>query len=160
MIPAVGTGRPSSETATMPALFISPISESSLPSQPFVMEPIGKTFASCARCACSMMKRVTAGLSFTGSVLGIAQMLVQPPATAAAAPLAIVSLYSAPRLAQVRVKIDETRRDDQTGRVQHLDAAGNFLAAIKETDDAAIFDQKILAGVNSLRRIDYVAVCD
>ena len=45
---------------------------------------------------CSIIKRVTAGLSFIGSVFGIAQTLVQPPATAAAAPVAIVSLYSWP----------------------------------------------------------------
>ena len=40
------------------------------------------------------MKLVTAGLSLTGSVLGIAQTEVKPPATAAAAPVAMVSLYS------------------------------------------------------------------
>ena len=62
----------------------------------FVTAPIGKTFASCAAWPWSMMKRVTAGLSFTGSVFGIAQMLVQPPATAADAPVATVSLYSCP----------------------------------------------------------------
>ena len=47
-IAAVGTERPSSETATMPAFFISPISASSLPWLPFVTAPIGKTFASLA----------------------------------------------------------------------------------------------------------------
>ncbi len=94
IMPAVGTGRPSSETAMMPASFISPISASSVPSEFFVIAPMGKTLARPARSACSITNLVTAAWSFTGFVFGIAQTVVNPPATAAAAPLAIVSLYS------------------------------------------------------------------
>ena len=96
IIPALGTGRPSSETATIPASFISPISASSVPSEFLVTAPIGSTLARPARSACSITNRVTAALSFTGVVFGIAHTVVNPPATAAAAPLAIVSLYSCP----------------------------------------------------------------
>src|SRR6478609_8753295 len=96
MIPAFGTGRPSSETATAPADFISPISASSLPSEDFVIAPTGKTFARFARSACSIMYLVIAALSLTGDVFGIGQTLVHPPATAAAHPDAIVSLCSCP----------------------------------------------------------------
>jgi len=39
---------------------------------------------------------VIEALSLTGSVFGIAQIDVKPPATAAFAPEAIVSLYSSP----------------------------------------------------------------
>src|SRR5258706_16162378 len=96
MMPAFGTGRPSSETATAPAAFISPISGNSEPSEDFVIAPIGKTFARPARSACSITYRVIAALSLIGFVLGIGQTDVQPPATAAAHPEAIVSLCSCP----------------------------------------------------------------
>ena len=80
----------------MPASFISPISANSAPSEFLVIAPMGKTLARLARSACSITNLVTAALSFIGAVFGIAHTVVNPPATAAAAPLAIVSLYSWP----------------------------------------------------------------
>ena len=96
MSPASITGRPSSDTATMPARCISPISASRSPSSPSDSAPIGCTRAPPASAARSRMKRVTAPLSFTGSVFAMQAIDVKPPASAAATPVATVSLYSCP----------------------------------------------------------------
>ena len=88
------TGSPSSDTATATASTISPISESSSPFMPLVMEPMGYTRAFLACAAFLRMNSVTAALSFGGSVFAIVATAVNPPATAACEPLAIVSLYS------------------------------------------------------------------
>ena len=58
------------------------------------MAPPGNTRASPASRARSRMRSVTATVSFTGWVLGMATMVVNPPAAAARAPVAMVSLYS------------------------------------------------------------------
>ena len=60
----------------------------------------------------------------------------------------------------MRVQIDEARRDDQSGSVNHLRAFRSCFRAIEETGDATVFKQKISAGVDFLRRIDHVPVCD
>src|SRR6266705_1465832 len=117
IIAAVGTGRPSSETATIPASFISPISASSVPSEFLVTAPIGSTLARLARPACSITNRVTAALSFTGVVFGIAQ---------------------------VHVHVDETGRDDQSGRIENFRAIRNRIAVAQHADHSASFDEKIL----------------
>ena len=49
---------------------------------------------------------------------------VKPPATAAAVPVAIVSLCVWPGLAQVDVHVDEARRDDRARRLDDARVAG------------------------------------
>jgi hypothetical protein len=78
----------------MPARRISPISARLSPRRPTDTAPIGYTRASRAACARSRMYSVTAPLSLTGSVLAMQATAVKPPATAAATPVATVSLYS------------------------------------------------------------------
>src|SRR5437773_11818999 len=90
-------GLPSSEPATAPAPTISPNSESRSPLWPTEMAPIGYTRVSPARTDWRTMKPTAAWLSVTGSVFGMAHTVVNPPAAAARAPLAIVSTSSLPR---------------------------------------------------------------
>ena len=66
------------------------------PSCPCEIAPIGYTRAARAAAPCARTKPTPAGSSTTGSVLGIAQIAVKPPAAAARAPVAIVSLCSPP----------------------------------------------------------------
>jgi hypothetical protein len=61
-----------------------------------VIAPIGYTRTMASRFAVSTMKRVVEAESFTGVVLGIAHTAVKPPAAAARAPVAMVSLSSRP----------------------------------------------------------------
>ena len=61
-----------------------------------MIAPTGCTRASPAAAARASTSSVTDALSFTGFVFGIAQTAVKPPATAARAPVATVSLYSCP----------------------------------------------------------------
>ena len=65
-----------------------------------------------------------------------------------------------PRLAQVHVQVDETGRDDQTGRIDHLGILGNGIAVTLQTNDAPVFDEQTPARVRSLRRVDDVTVFD
>ena len=92
----VATGLPSSESATQPAWRNSAISVSCSPFDPRDTAPIGYTRASPASRALSLMRSVIAAWSLTGSVFGMQATAVNPPATAAAAPVAIVSLCSCP----------------------------------------------------------------
>src|SRR2546427_364841 len=115
------TGLPSSDTATHPASFSSPNSASSLPSDPFVIAPMGNTWARPAARALSRMNSVTDWLSFTGDVFGMQQTLVKPPATAAAVPVWIVSLYSNPGSRRC------TCRSTNPGRT-HLPVASSAVA--------------------------------
>src|SRR5882762_8611479 len=61
-------GRPSSETATIPACFIAAISESASPLLPMDAAPIGHTRTLETAAARSRIERVTDTLSFTGRV--------------------------------------------------------------------------------------------
>ena len=74
MIPAFLIGCPSSDTATIPASFISPISEMRSPSIPFVAAPMGYTRQLSASLAFLRIPLITAALSATGFVLGIGQI--------------------------------------------------------------------------------------
>ncbi|OQC48766.1 MAG: hypothetical protein BWX58_01009 [Deltaproteobacteria bacterium ADurb.Bin026] len=85
---------PSSDMATMPASYISPISASSLPFKPFVMAPHGKTRQAPSDLAFLIIYSVILLLSFTGFVLAIHTTVVKPPFTAAIVPVFIDSLYS------------------------------------------------------------------
>src|SRR5688500_10236191 len=93
---AVATGTPSSVTATQPASFNSAMSASSSPFCPRETAPIGYTRASPASAAFCKISFVTPALSLTGLVLGMHATAVNPPATAAATPVATVSLCSCP----------------------------------------------------------------
>src|SRR6266404_5109249 len=90
-------GRPSSETATIPACFIAAISESASPLLPMDAAPIGHTRTLETAAARSRIERVTDTLSFTGRVLGIGHTAVNPPRAAARVPVSIVSEDSPPR---------------------------------------------------------------
>ena len=88
-------------------------------------------------------------------------MLVQPPATAADAPVAIGLFVLLTRFAQMRVQIDKAGRDDQSGGVENVRLFGNLLAPIKQTYDTAVFNQEAsTTGVNLLRGIDHVTICN
>src|ERR1700682_6409648 len=89
-------GRPSSETATMPACFIAAISESDSPLLPIDAAPIGHTRTLETAAARSRIERVTDTLSFTGRVLGIGHTAVNPPRAAARVPVSMVSEDSPP----------------------------------------------------------------
>ena len=65
---------PSSDTATMPASFMRPISEICSPSIPFVAAPMGYTLQLSASLAFLRIPLITAALSATGFVLGMGQM--------------------------------------------------------------------------------------
>src|SRR3954471_10683643 len=93
---AVATGRPSSVIATQPAARSSAISASCSPLWPRDTAPIGYTRARLAAAAFLRMYSVTPALSLTGTVFGMHATAVKPPATAAAVPLATVSLCSWP----------------------------------------------------------------
>src|SRR5712692_11906245 len=89
-------GRPSSDTATMPAPFIAAISASASPLLPADAAPMGQTRTPEASAARSRIARVTEALSFTGRVLGIGHTAVNPPRAAARVPVSIVSEDSPP----------------------------------------------------------------
>ena len=95
MIASPRIGLPSSVTATAPAALSEPYSVSFSPMLPRVAAAIGKTRIAAPRSGLSI-QRVVSGESLTGTVLGIAQTLVNPPAAAAAVPVAMVSLYPWP----------------------------------------------------------------
>ncbi len=87
----VRMGFPSSVTATAPADFSDPYSVSASPMLPRVAATIGNTCALAPRSGLCI-QRVISSESLTGMVFGMAHTLVNPPAAAAAVPLAMVSL--------------------------------------------------------------------
>ena len=89
-------GFPSSETATIPASFIAPISAIASPLLPTDAAPIGQTRTFPPAFARSRMNRVTEALSFTGFVFGMQQTAVKPPRAAARVPVSMVSEDSCP----------------------------------------------------------------
>src|SRR5436309_2518254 len=89
-------GRPWSVIATQPAFFSSAMSASCSPFCPRDTAPIGYTRARFASAAFFSMYSVTPALSLTGVVFGMQATAVKPPATAAAVPVATVSLCSWP----------------------------------------------------------------
>ena len=90
-----------------------------------------------------MMKRVTAGLSLIGSVFGIAQMLVQPPATAAAAPVATVSLYSCPGSRRCVCRSIKPGATINPVASSTCASSGAASTALEQTDDPAVFNQNV-----------------
>ena len=79
--------------------------------------------ARCARCACRTMNPTAAWLSVTGSVLGIAQTAVNPPAAAARAPVAIVSTSSRPGSRRWQCTSMNPGRDDRARAVDDLETS-------------------------------------
>ena len=80
------------------------------------------------------MKPTAAWLSVTGSVLGMAQTAVNPPAAAAMRAGRDRLDVLLARLAQVHVQVDQPGRDDQAGRVEHLRAVGRAEVAAHRRD--------------------------
>src|SRR3954454_20967807 len=70
--------------------------ESSSPSSPFEIAPVGKTLTQDVSKARSLIQAIVLGLSATGAVFGMQTTVVNPPAAAARAPEAIVSLWENP----------------------------------------------------------------
>src|SRR6195256_2433223 len=93
---ALAMGRPSSETATIPACFIAAISESASPLLPMDAAPIGHTRTLETAAARSRIERGTDTLSFSGGGVGIGDTAVNPPRAAARVPVSIVSEDSPP----------------------------------------------------------------
>ena len=93
---ASATGDPSSENATAPAAASSMRSASSVPRRPRVIAAIGRTRAAVAASPRAMSCAIKPAESMAGSVFGMAQTVVNPPASAAWAPVAIVSDSSKP----------------------------------------------------------------
>ncbi len=90
------TGFPSSESATTPASFNSPISARVSPFSSLVTAPTGKTWVQARSRAWRKMYSVTARVSLTGLVLAMQARAVYPPAAPAIDPVSMVSLYSNP----------------------------------------------------------------
>ena len=91
-------------------------------------------------------------LSFTGSVFGIAQTAVKPPAAAARVPVAIVSLSSRPgsrRWVWMSMKPGQTTRpfSSRTWAPRAGDAGADLL-------DRALRDQHVERRVEPLRGVD------
>jgi hypothetical protein len=95
MTSSSSTGLPSSVNPTAPAFTNSWKSVISLPRLPKVAAGIASSFTTGPRAASSIHRRLFTE-SFTGVVLGIATTVVNPPAAAAAVPVAIVSLCVCP----------------------------------------------------------------
>ena len=91
MMPSLRMGWPSSVTATAPADLSAAKSLSASPFEPRVAAAMGKTRMAAPRSG-ACIQRVISGESFTGMVLGMAATEVNPPAAAAAVPVAMVSL--------------------------------------------------------------------
>ena len=83
---------PSSVIATTPAWRNDPIGANCSPFCPIEIVPVGKTFATPVSLALCFIHAIVFEPSATGDVFGIAITEVNPPATAAAVPVAIVSL--------------------------------------------------------------------
>ena len=113
----VPDGRPSSEKATAPARTRAAMSDSSAPLSPRVTAAIGKTLTRALLRASARMNSVTARLSFTGFVLGMQQIVVNPPRAAArdAGPDGLLVFEAG--LAEMDVHVDEARGDDESRRV-------------------------------------------
>ena len=62
-----------------------------------------------------------------------------------------------PRLAQMRVQVDEPGSDDETGGVDRVDVRLDLLV---DARDRAVLDQDVELGVEVLAGIDDAAVCD
>src|SRR5271165_1515331 len=93
---AVAMGLPSSETATMPASRMAPISAIASPLLPTLAAPMGHTRTWPWTLARSTMNLVMDALSFTGLVFGMQHTAVKPPRAAACVPVSMVSEFSCP----------------------------------------------------------------
>ncbi len=114
---------------------------------------MGKTFTSAPRCGASI-QRVISAESFTGTVFGMGQTEVNPPAAAAAVPVAIVSLCDWPGLAQMHMQIDQSGRDDGAARVQRLLRLAAQFARRGNLRDASVAQQDIHLLIDAAGRID------
>ncbi len=59
---------------------------------------------------------------------------------------------------QMHVHINESGRHDQPGSIEDFGAFRDTIGLARQSDHPAIFDEQILACVNSLRGIDHVAI--
>ena len=93
---------------------------------------MGKTFTSAPRCGDSIHSVISTE-SLTGTVFGIGQTEVKPPAAAAAVPVTMRLLVRLAGLAQVHVQIDEAGSDDEAARVEGLVGLAAQLARARAT---------------------------
>ena len=100
---------------------------------------------------------MTALLSFTGRVLGMAATAVKPPAAAAWVPVRMVSLYSSPGSRRwtcmsmspgvtTRLRASITRRP-----------SAEMVPGGLQSDDLAAFDQQVPGGCKSLGGVNHQA---
>ncbi len=96
MTAAVPTGRPSSLNATAPAAASACISARRSPAWPSVTAAIGSTRQCATFCARASSHSIHSTRSMTGFVFGMQAIEVNPPAAAAAVPVATVSFALCP----------------------------------------------------------------
>ena len=124
-----------------------------------VAAAIGKTLTSAPRSG-DCIQRVISGESFTGTVLGIAQTEVNPPAAAAAVPVAIVSLCECPgsrRCTCISMSPGATMAAAHVERLLRLAAQ---LARSGHRRYAAIAQQHVHLVIDTAGRIDHPPALD
>ena len=96
MTSSSATAEPSSLSSATPAAASPLRSASSRPARPTVIVPMGRTRTLAPDAALRFTDSINSGESRGGSVLGMAQTVVNPPLAAARVPLSMVSLCSCP----------------------------------------------------------------
>src|SRR5258708_3171612 len=158
---AVAIGRPSAETATIPASFIAAISASASPLLPTDAAPMGHTRTGETAAARSTIDRVSDALSFTGRVFGMGHTAVNPPRAAARVPVSIVSEDSPPG-SQVAMQIDKSGRDDQILGFEYFRALGarSKAGARRDRGDAISIEQNISRRIGACRGIEHASIAN
>ena len=130
------------------------MSASCSPSWPRDTAPIGYTRARFASAAFLRMYSVTPALSFTGFVFGMHATAVNPPATAAAVPVAIVSLCSCPGSRRCTcMSISPGHTTNPLGiSTTAVSASTGEIAA--DPQNPVVVDQHVEHAVTAVRRID------
>ena len=136
---------PSSETATAPAICISPNSASSPPACPRVTAPIGYSRGPAAPRAFDTRYSEIARLSLTGSGVGHRAHGREPARRRRFQARRDRLRLLASRLAQVRVEVDEARENEEPRRVEDLRAVGGEMRS--DFDDHAVPEEEIEGSV-------------
>ena len=120
--------------------------------------PTGYTRASPAASARRTTSLTIAAESSAGSVFGMHATAVKPPATAAAVPVAIVSLCVWPGSRRWTCMSMKPGRDDRVGRVD--DARAGVVEVLADARHEPVLDQHVAQRVDPLQRIDQPAAAD
>ena len=114
---------------------------------------MGKTLTNAPRSG-DCIQRVISGESLTGTVLGMAHTEVNPPAAAAAVPVAMVSLCGLAGLAQMHMQIDEAGSDDAAPGVEGASGLTAQLAGRSHGGHAAVAQQHVHILIDAAGGID------